>query len=217
VFLGPNMDVRHALVVAPPPGAGDDRRRTTSSDPLKKAAIRSGPAGSNPPHSAAPNLSSDRSPGLRDSAVNILRRSRPPCRVPAQRLKIGLDPTVLSPAAKSILGGFSGGSGHEKARTFDKKRVSSKVAVPVPWRSAGLIPETSPIWRAKCQKYYVEGIRDAPKTALFLKWRLVTGLLGLGRSTEPLVSAMFYNIVQLRTDLVVTPDTFANARRRWAS
>ena len=45
---------------------------------------------------------------------------------------------------------------------------------------AGLIPETSPIWRAKCQKCYVEGLVDAPKAALFPKWRLVTGLLGLG-------------------------------------
>jgi hypothetical protein len=43
----------------------------------------------------------------------------------------------------------------------------------------GLIPETSRIWRAKCQKCNVEGIVDAPKAVLLPKWPLVTGLLGL--------------------------------------
>jgi hypothetical protein len=47
-----------------------------------------------------------------------------------QARRLGLDPTVVSPAAKSISGGFSGGSGQGRGRTFDKKRVSSKVAVP---------------------------------------------------------------------------------------
>jgi hypothetical protein len=68
--------------------ASDDRRQTTSSEPLKKAAIRAGPAGSNPLRGAAPHLSSDRSPGLGDSAVNILCRSRPPRRISVQRLKV---------------------------------------------------------------------------------------------------------------------------------
>jgi hypothetical protein len=66
----------------------DDRRRTTSSNLLKKAAIRANPAGSNLPRGDALHLSSDQSPGLGNSMVNILRRGQPPRRVPAQRLKI---------------------------------------------------------------------------------------------------------------------------------
>ena len=68
--------------------ADDDRRRTTSSDLLKKVAIRVNPAGSNLPRGDALHLSSDQSPGLGNSMVNILRRGQPPRRVPAQRLKI---------------------------------------------------------------------------------------------------------------------------------
>jgi hypothetical protein len=47
-------------------------------------------------------------------------------------LGVGLDPTVLSPAAKSISGRFSGGSGHEKGQIFDKTSVLSKVVAPAP-------------------------------------------------------------------------------------
>jgi hypothetical protein len=60
---------------------------------------------------------------------------------------VGLDPTGPVTSRQIDFGRVFGRIGHGKGRAFDKTRLSSKVAAPAPWQSAGLIPETSPIWR----------------------------------------------------------------------
>ena len=96
----------------------------------------------------------------------------------------GLDPTVVSPAAKSLPGRFSSGSRQGTGRTFDEWRVLPKVTAPRYGVLRVRPTESSPVQRAKCQKCCLKGVFSLPQAMLwgrFPIWRLVTRLLGLGR------------------------------------
>jgi hypothetical protein len=151
--------------------------RTTSSDPLKKAAIRANPAGSNPPRGAAPHLSSDRSSGLGDSVVNILRR------VPAQRLKVSEAADRRTAAGSSMLVGG--------ACSKTPPRITPRGGR-FPRRSEG----RTPVVKTCCfpgGPFYVVTSRCAASA------------LAASSSNRPSLSLVYKSAVQIRTALVVTP------------
>jgi hypothetical protein len=113
----------------------------------------------------------------------VLCQTSWPYRDPGDDVREGLDPTVVSPAAKSLPGRFSSGSRQGTGRTFDEWRVLPKVTAPRYGVLRVRPTESSPVQRAKCQKCCLKGVFSLPQAMLwgrFPIWRLVTRLLGLG-------------------------------------
>jgi len=97
----------------------------------------------------------------------------------------GLDPTVVSPAAKLILRRFRVRVRRGESPTFYRRPILSKVTPPRVTAFRALTPSSRRFRPTKCQKRLPQWCLCSSKGSCqvaFSKWRLVARLLGLGPS-----------------------------------
>jgi len=102
--------------------------------------------------------------------------------------QLGLDPTVVSPAAILVLRRFRGRVRRGVSPTFYRIPILSKVTAPASPHSERSPPSSRRFRPAKCQKCLPQWCLCSSKAScqgVFPKWRLVTRLLGLGRVGGP--------------------------------